>query len=350
MIYGMDSLFAPMYPKLAIRSLPDGWALGTFHGLFRDRNGNLERLFHAPKFVERLLTKTICPVVRINILWDDGHLYGLPGDAKILKREVRKYQEIAEKWPDRRIEIAPFCETGPKFGNPDKWLDIVAEAAPSCFPVNSVWQGSFSNKYKNEVHNSKEKPFQGSYNFSWDGVTVLDADIERSRRKHKNCDIYFLWSWQDNRKANKHDPTPRAERKVKPRLRLKAHIAAHAQEKGKTELPSGWLYKSSAEQKENPSDVDKKRACKPLFLAPKGTKTKKVFLKTRAGERIATFTLDGLNSDGRPIYRHYKQYGHQLAAKAIRLQGDAVCEVFAGKDWVGHINPIFRENEYRNNP
>jgi hypothetical protein len=198
-IPGRDYLGGVKFQDVILQTHPEGWAVGIFSNTFGD----------AFPFIDKLLATKNIPVIRIYLLWRDDHEYG-DRDIPVIKKEARRWQKLAKKYPNVRFEISPFCEHN--LTNPDKYLDIVAKASPSSRPVNTVWKGALSSKYKNEIHGSSSFVPKGDYNFSFDGEEMLDLNIDAVKEKFKSAEIFFLWHPNDNGRIKLHDNMPIKER------------------------------------------------------------------------------------------------------------------------------------------
>lgn len=328
MRYGLDLLGAAKYPNIVIREFPKDWAFGIFDNTF----GN------GYKVVQNIIATGRCPHVRIQMLWSDTHRFG-DGDISKLKRIARPYEMLAKRNPHVRIELSPFCEHN--LNNPDKYLDIVQQEAPSCFAVNVPWKGALSTKYKNEIHGNHNKRIpNGSYNFSYDGSNCVDSDVEKDKERHANCDVFFFWQCRFNLKWSMKDATPRPQRTAKPDEKLIDSIIYLHRNKAETRLPKKWLLKSHAE---NHGAGDTK-GDKLLIISPH--KATHIDLKARNGQTVAQLNYYGTYSEGG--YRYYsKGWGYEAGLKAIRIQGDALTDVYIGRRKFGIVNPGFRDGSFR---
>lgn len=196
---GLDVLGLQKYPDL-IKHWPSGFACGVFDTEFGD----------VYKTVTKLLASGKCPLLRVNLLWSSTHTYG-DKDIPAIKKRSPLYELLKQKYPDIIIEIAPFTESNLR--TPDQYLEIVKEYAPSCTPVNSIWKGNLSKYYKNEIHGSKARVLKAPYNFSYDGNSANNADVEKHKELHKNCDTFFFWTAAFNGKAKDDEKLPIEKRK-----------------------------------------------------------------------------------------------------------------------------------------
>jgi len=339
MMYGLDFLGIAKYPDVALREFPEGWALGAFAVEFGD----------AYSAVEAIVRSGRCPHVRIQLTWSrENHTY-TDKHFEIAKRQAVRYERMAVLNPSVKFELSTFCEH--KLRDPDRYHDKIAALAPHCQIVNSVWKGALSKKYKNEVH-GLAGAVKGPCNYSFDGTGCVDADVKTIKETHKNCEVFFFWTYQFNGNRNgsttddKGKPLPYIEptnRLFWPTSPLIDSVIYQKNEKGKTKLPKGYTLKSHADQ-QVPKPPPGSRELKPLILSPK--KINRYELVAANGQVIAVTGAPSPYRDGR--YRYYfADFGYQLAEKAIRIQGSPVVKVREGGKVIGTVNPAFRENEYR---
>jgi len=326
MRYGLDYLAGARYSDLILREHPEGWAAGFFANTF----GN------ALPTVERLLATGRCPHVRIQLLWSDSHTFG-DGDIPTIRRLARAYQALKGKYPSVTIELSPFCEHN--LQNPDKYLEIVKNEAPDCVPVNVPWRGAFSKRFKNEIHGDHSKP-QGAYNYSLDGMNGPDANITALKNAHASADVFFFWGIRMNGNYHMGAKVARPDRKGWPDSRYIDSLIALHKDKGQTNLPRGWLFKSHAENK----GTGDPRAEKPVWVVP--VKARAIELRADNGQVIDSAKYYGPFADGR--HRYYcSDWGFLLAEKARRIHGHPRANVFVNGKRIGIIHPSFREGSWR---
>lgn len=327
MILGLDYLGGAKYKDLILREHPDGWAAGFFAQAFGD----------ALPTVDALLATGRCPLVRVHLLWSDTHSFG-DKDIAAITKEAKRYEVIAKKYPNVKVELSPFCEHSIR--NPDKYLDIVKANAPSCTPVNTPMNGALSTKYKNETHGSHANPKPGKFNFSWDGQSCVDTDVEAIKARLAKAEVFFFWEARFNGKWEDNDKTPRPQRKGWPDSKLIDSVIALHKSKGKTSLPKRWLYKSHSENK----GTGDGRAEKPVLICP--VKAKEVLLRCKNGQVVQSLKYYGTYTDGR--FRYYGQeWGYEIANKAVRIQSSPLVDVVANGKVVGVVNAAFRDGEFR---
>lgn len=319
MDYGLDTLALPKYFRTVAQVLPKGWWFSTFGEAFGDP---------FKRAIPAVLDKGNAAGLKVNLLWSDNHQFG-DKDIPKIKKMSKLCERIAHDY-QISVEICPFTEHNLK--NPDKYLDIVKDIAPSCTPLNTPWQGAFSKRYKNEIHGSHNSP-SGEYNFSFDGTACVDSNVEAYKMKHASCDVFWFWDAPFNLKYEPDDTTPRPDRTYKPSKALFESIIFLATDKGQTKLPPNWLLKTHAETKPQPDP----RADHPVIICP--VKGNRIALKSN-GHIVGYLDYYGTYIDGR--YRYYctQQWGYEIAQKY------GICDVIiAGKSY-GKVNMGFRQGAF----
>lgn len=337
MIYGIDYLAGVKYQKVILDEHPAGWGAGFFARTFGP----------ALKTVDALLATGRCPAVRIQMLWSDTHQFS-DSDIPALKKIAKQYEVLAKKYKTVRIYLSPFCEHNLK--NPDKYLDIVKAHAPSCIPVNTIWKGSLSKRYINEVHGNKSAVPKGHYFYSYDGQNALDADVENDKVKYKDAGIFFWWSYQCNGKKKEDDTTPRPDRKAWLSNKQADALIYMNRSREKVSIPKGWIWKSYADQQNTPaSDKD----CKPVLITPPNLKFKEIKLVCDNGQVIDRFGYYGPWKDHETEkllgHRYYANlWGFELSDKAKKIQNESrVVDLICDNKKYGKINPAFRCGTYK---
>jgi hypothetical protein len=322
MIFGLDTLGLAKFSDAAIRAIPEGIAVSAFAVTFGDAEKNVRKVCRTRKPV----------VVKIQLLWSDRHEFG-DSDIPEIKRLAAKYEKVAKDFPKIKFYLSPFCEH--KLSNPDKYLDIVKQFAPSCTPLNTPWTGAISRKYLNEVHGDHAAP-RGEYLYSHDGWNSADVDVTSHKRKHAKAKIFWFWHPAFNGRLNSADPTPRPARKAWPTPDLIKSIWYLRRPKGKTKLTGNRLWKSHADRHNTPPEP---RAYKPVLIIPEEVSEVQLMQGTKV---IARLKYYGPFADGR--HRYYAtDYGYKLSVKA----GHKPCGLRVEGKIVGQVNPAFREGDYR---
>lgn len=326
-MWGLDLLGLSRFEQTAVNEFPEGWALGAFAVTFGDALPSIRKVIETGR----------CPHVRVQCLWSDTHSFG-PSDIHTLTAIARRYEKLSTRFPSVRFELSPFCEHN--LSDPDHYLDIVKQEAPSCFPVNTPWQGALSKRYKNEVHGDHARP-KGRYNYSFDGTSAVDADVQKFKRQHDSADVFFFWVPQFNGKKNSADSTPRPERKAWPTPALIDSVIYLHNKRGKVSFDAPRLWKSHADQHDVPPEP---RALKPVIIIAE--KVPELVLKASNGQVIATAPYYGPFSGGGHRY-YLGDWGFLVAERAIRIQGSPVVQVCAKNKVIGTVNPAFRAGTFR---
>lgn len=326
-MYGLDYLGLAKFADLATKEHPEGWAAGAFAVTF----GN------ALPAVDKLLATGRCPLFRVHLLWSDAHAFG-DRDIPEVRKLARQYELLKRKYPNVVMEISPFCEHN--LNNPDKYLDIVKQEAPSCVPVNTPYKGAISRKYTNEVHGSHKAP-RGAYNYSWDGSSCVDGDVEKSKAAHAKAQVYFWWHPSFNGRKNANDITPRPERKSWPTSDLIDSVIYLRNAAGEVRYRPNYLWKSHADRHETPPEL---RAYKPVLIMP--DKAKSVTLVADNGQVIATASPAQPFNDGRFRY-YWPDFGFKLAEKAVRIHNKPTAKLMVDGRQMAVVNPAFRGGSFR---
>jgi hypothetical protein len=333
-MFGLDYLGGARYGDLIVREHPEGWAAGFFANTF----GN------AWPVIEKLLATGRCPRVRIHAVWDDRHQYRPKEHDPIIIRESKKAGALAQKFTSVHVQFSPFCEH-----------NMTAEQASAVhlkvlntpgtgflFLVNSVYKGAILKHVINEVHGTHKKPSNGGYNYSFDGLSSVDADAESIKRQYADAQTFYFWVPQFNLRKNTNDATPRPQRKAVPTGALIDSVIYLHRDKGETKLDRKHLWKSHGDQHSVP--VPEPRAHKPVFITP--VDAKRIELVADNGQVVAVMPRAGKFTDGRPLYR-LPEFGYQVAEKAVRIHGKPTVKLVANGKVIGIVNPAFRDGSYR---
>jgi hypothetical protein len=331
----IDYLGGARYPNLILEEHPAGWGAGFFS----------EEFGHAFEISQELLATGRCPWMRQQFCWaGTSHEYG-DKDIPTIIRLSQAYERLALQFPKVHIALSPFCEH--KLQNPDKYLDIVAKHAPHCEPVNSVYQGARSKRYRNEVHGDMVARPGDIY--SQDGFSSWDRNVTKHKRDNRYASHFGLWVPQLNCKHNEADATPINERKVVPTPQQLDSLIYHKNRRGKVSLPPGWIWKSHADQHGTPTPAP--RESKPVLITDKNTKVAGFTLQCKTGQSAGQLVYSGTFNDkktGAIIGHLYRlpDYGYIAAEKAVRLQGTPVVDLcYPSGKVAGQVNPAFRWQE-----
>lgn len=332
MIYGWDALGGARYQKTVLAEQPRSYGFGVF--------AEVDGFGKAYSLIDQV-AKLGVPFIRVQMIWRDDHNF-TSRDLPTLEQRCRALKAVTQKHPSVKFLISPCCEHNLNERQFQPFADVVQKHFGSVFQiVNSPNhnKGHRSTKYQNEFHNSDSRARAGD-GFSFDGANCVDSDVEKY--KAKGFKYLMIWNSQCNGRRNLEDKTPRAQRKFWPTAKqIDSWIWLTTRSKGSVRMPAKWLLKSHSDQHTNPpSGKDQK----PVFIVP--VKASAIVLKARNGQVIDTARYFGSFQGGG--FRYYcTQWGFELAQKAIRIQGDAICDLYVNNKKVGTVNPAFREGNYR---
>lgn len=259
-IYGLDTLLVGHYKSVALHN----WPLNFAGGAFALEGGDIY------EWVDNLLATGKCPAFRGQLVWHGTHLYS-DSDIPNITHLSQRYEQLALKYPDKKIYLSPFCEAK-NIATPDRYLNIVAHNAPHCIPVWCSINGVYSHKYMNEVHGGGP-PLAGNYIRSGDGgIKVgasqhddIDLDITHEKEKHSSCEIFFIWNCDFNGHYSMNDKPTSIDKRTGWPAAKDFHAAAYlATERGNVHMDNHWLLKSNSEL-HGPNDD---KGNKLMFIAP----------------------------------------------------------------------------------
>lgn len=341
MKYGVDYIGGAKYPKIALDNHPKGWAIGLLWEV--DGFGKADKLF------ARSLIKNLTSDYRIHLIWKDNHVF-TESDIAVAVKKAKEVRKVLTKQPYViNLGISPFLEHRCSLELMTKCKDAVMEVFKDdgfVYFVNTPEADKYA-IFKNEVnelHHVHAKPQIPNLQFSYDGKSCLDADVESDKKRFKRCDYFFFWDWSLNCKYAEDDKTPRPLRKLKPDPKLIQSIAMMGESKGRTRFPSNELYKAYAEAEPVPNDHSKpiSRSWKPLFII--NTKADKIELKVKK-QVVATLNYEKAYSHGKGYVYRSTEWGIDIAKK---LDKDLpVVNVWVGGKKIGRVNVMFRDGYYR---
>lgn len=341
----MDYLGGARFKKLILEQHPMAYGAGFFSCV----DGFEDALPTAAELASRG-----APFLRIHLAWKDNHRF-TNADLIVVRKEAERFRPVLAKYPNVKWYISPLCEHELRENEWQKFANVViAELRGVDFElVNSPnhGKGFVSRTVLNEYHGADSRPRGGRYAFSFDGTNIVDSDVETYKKNYAQAAYFGVWNSQmnGNRKIFKSD-AERGEKDFKDRAKrvywptakqLDSWIHLTTNTKGKTIIPRGFLAKSHADQHSIiPSGKDQKL----LFIAPR--KVRELVIKARNGQVIDTAKYyDAFKGGGHRYY--FTQWGYDLANKAKRIQGDALCDIFENGKKIGVINPAFRDGVYR---
>lgn len=328
MKYGIDFLGGARYQKTVLAEQPRAYGFGGF--LEVDGFGAMYDLIKG-------LDAFGLPFIRAHVMWKDDHNFS-QGDVKIVETRAKKLASLKLK---TKLYVSPCCENRLDAGKFEPFANAVRKHLPSAIIVNCPVKGSGhrSNKYLNEFHGSDPRAKAGD-GFSFDGENIVDSDVEKY--KAKGFEYFMIWNSQCNGRRNLEDKTPRKDRKFWPTSKqIDSWVYLTTHSKGATKIPRDWIFKSHSDQHTvPPSGKDQK----PVWV--KLPKFKAIEVKARNGALIDKAPYFGTFAGGGHRYYH-SDWGYALTDKAIRIQGDGLCDVFADGKKVGQITLAFRDGSYR---
>jgi hypothetical protein len=333
MIWGLDYLGGSKYGDVIVREHPQGWAAGFFANTFGPAWG----------VIEKLLATGRCPRVRVHGVWDDAHLYRPKDHDPVILKELRRANALKAAFPHVHVQYSPFCEHTIKGQALASLLDRCGDASRDVEVVNSVYKGDFSKRFMNEVHGPSKPPKGfGAYQYSADGSSSVDTDVETSKALHREAQVYYFWVPQFNLRKNANDPTPRPQRKAVPTGPLIDSVIYLSRGRGDVKVGNQHLWKSHADQHSVP--VPEPRALKPVFITP--VKAKRVELVADNGQVVAVTSGPQPFADGRLRY-YLGEFGFVVSEKARRVQGHPVVKLRADGKVIGSVNPAYRAGSFR---
>lgn len=340
MIYGCDFLGAARYKKTVLAEQPRSYGFGVF--------AEVDGFGSAYDLIKQLDNYGL-PFFRIQLIWKDDHKFS-NADVKIAEARAKKIAALKLR---TKLYISPCCENELNAAQFEPFAEVIRWHLPSATIVNSPnkGKGHVSSKYLNEYHHEKPRSTQGRFAFSYDGANCVDSNIEEDKRLYANAEYFMLWNSQCNGNRKIFKPTDkrgpldfkdRAKRIYWPTPKqIDSWIWLTTHNRGATQCPKPGVFKSHSDQhKQPPEGKDQK----PVWV--KYLKWKAIEVKARNGQLIDKAPYFGTFEGGGHRYYH-SQWGFDLAQKAIRIQGDAICNVFADGKKIGTINLAYRDGGYR---
>lgn len=334
MIFGFDYLGGAMFPKILIENHPKGFAAGFFAETF----GNCFPV------ADKLLATGKCPRIRIQGPWT-SHTYSPGKHDKAIFVALEKCNQLKAKYPHIHVQFSPVCEHNIKGQTLVNLLNKCGDASRDVEIVNNPYQGDFSKRFMNETHHNKPVPKSfGAYQFSYDGISTVDSDVEKDKETHKDAQVFFMWvpsfnlkykvtlSGDETAQVKKNDTSPPKERHCKPNADMIKSLAVLAQPKGKTSLKKGNTWKSHADRGGTPMDP---RAWKPVLISP----VKADFAKLMDGNKVISKSSAPTNFHGGGFAYRFPKYGYQISSKVLR--------VVVGSTEIGSVSPAYRDGSFR---
>jgi len=306
----LDTLGIAAYPSMA-KQIPLNIMIRGFHKTFGDYL----------KVMRKELARGR-PVIGVGGPWND-HIHG-DSDIPEIKKLGAELKSMLAAYPGKKIYWSVFVEHN--LNNFDKYGDIAQAACPQCIIVNSVYKGSFSKKYQNEVHGSSKKPtgvfLVPGVSYSSDGSNSPDQNFTKIVRDFKDAVFVCGWHWSFNLFYGASDPASRATRikekkERKPTKDIINSIIYLFLEPGQMNLSSKiYLLKSHAEK----HDFQDTKGNKMMII----TKVKTAFVEFRKQGFNIKLPLFGSFSGCKNCWRYYwTQFGFKA--------GEALDVIINGK-------------------
>ena len=339
MIYGQDYLGGAAFQSVILKYHPKGMAAGFFAHTF----GN------AFPTIKALIKTGNCPLVRVHSIWADNHAYKdsfLPQ----IKEDCKKLCNIAKNNPKLTFHFSPMCEHTMK---KDKMMSIINECrkiknnigCKNLSFVNCVWTGEFiygESDIYNEIHGTHALPNKGKFNFSYDGLSALNSDVEAFKKKYGKAEVFFLWDVYYNLKKDGKEKITVAERLARSYRPKQVHveaIAALAKPKRDTYVPNTMIIKPMSEE------CCDFKSNKLLLLLPE--KSNSVTLIRNNAKQNEIEKLSRFDPPVDKLYRYYaNKAGYEyVKTRAIKIKIDGVIKKSNGKEV--YFNPAFRGGTYK---
>lgn len=349
MIKGLDYKAIGNYERVVMEEHPNQWAGGGFPKLNGFKNG--------VGSIDKLLDSGRCPLFRYDLSWSDkNHTYDSSFRA-IVKDVAKSIRPVVDSHPQVRHIANPVTEHKLKEKEWLIYVDIVEQILGNSIEIVNVplhGSGFVSNKYLNEYHGADKSPRGGRYAYSGDGTSFHDMIMRDVMSEFSEAEYLLGWipQFNGNRKVGESDP--RSQRIYYPtNKQFDALIFAMTNLGYSENFPKNCIGKSAGDQAKNhktPQDKD----CKPVFLAylAANIRADHIVLKARNGQTVATsrarMSWDDESNHRQNGWRWYfNEWGMDISAKARRIQGDGLCDIFANGKKIGVWDPAFRAGKGR---
>lgn len=343
MKYGLSYLGGGKYHDVIMAAHPHGWPARFFVQ---------PELFDCPKeTVRQLIDNKGVTEVFINLAWQDDHVFS---DAD-LDAAVKLYEKTWLPMVKRRPNVTFYVSGATEHNLTSERASKLAARILAASPVNAVYvnnplpksggQYIRGKRIINDVH-GKDGSLRHTYIYDYDGTSMVDDDINARIQQHKDATHFFLWHPAFNGRLKADDATPRPERTAWPTVELIKSMVDTISVRtpmGKTELPTGAIYKTHADRHVTPPEA---RAYKPVLLTQ--LTAERVEMRTPNGHLIAISSPRQPFSIAPNTARHYfNEYGSELAHKAIKVSGRPMVNLVANGTVIGRISPALRAGKFR---
>lgn len=339
-MYGIDYLGGAKYGKVILDEHPQGWAAGFFSNTFGD----------CLPVVSSLVRTGRCPRIRLHLMWKDDHRFS-ESDIPAIVKEAKRVLPVVKANPQIEWRISPCCEHNLPYGTIRKIFDaIVPVFGTLVVYVNSPMGGALEPTCVNEFHGNKAQPKGQRVDFSFDGNTAFDCDVEALKARFSSAETFYFWYAGCNGKLNDADKTPRPQREAYPTSKYIDSLIYLHNGCGSVNIPSDWILKSHSDRHETPPEA---RAGHPLIIAPASAGNVITFKAMNSSQVIATCRKSDKYNEKRPgkppryIYRVNDDWGYLLSEKAKRISDDTRVEIYCGNKKVGICNLAFRGGSFR---
>lgn len=320
---GVDYLLGRNYQKAMLETHPAGWAGGIFLRTGGDARATVKAMCQSRKFSD--LVVHLAP-------FDNSHVYPISKLLPQIIADAKWLQSIQPLCPETRLMPSPFCEHNHPTNKIKPVLDAIKKAAPSTYPVNTIWRGGVVDGYTTEMHLADSKPRappRGEYTVSFDGFggdgsgDFTDADIDTILKRYSSARHIRLWNFRYNGKFGHKDPTPLAQRKYWPTADyLRGHIAIMRAREGAITWQGKNLYKPFADDH---GDAAPTKDNKALVILP-GINKDQVTVYDSKGAQIDVMRRFKPDHEDGPRY-YSSKYAYQIADYARKRTGSQLIRI-----------------------
>lgn len=347
---GADYLGGHNFRKAMLRAHPQGWAGGIFLDTFGYALTTVEAMCASGKFSE---------IVVQMARFDNSHKYPIRTLMPFIEREARKLEAISQKYPKTVLMLSPFCEHNHAESAIVPVLNRIKQLAPSCLPVNSIWQGQPARGFITEIHlpngRNLPRPPSGEFTISADGYggdgtgDWCDADIPAILQRYSKARHVRWWNFRMNGKFGHKDTAAVNARKHWPGEKyLRGHHAQMDNREGTVTWPTNALMKPFSDDHGQPEPTkDNKLMC----ILP--VRMNKVDVLDSRGTVIDVMNIPrpplDPNHSGEPKgYRFYStKYAYEVGNIAQKNTGSRLVQIRAGSKMFPLTDVDLRSGRFR---
>lgn len=345
MYLGLDVLGGARYKKLIQQEFPRNFMFGIF--------AEVDGFGRAYDIIEWAASVGV-PAIRVQLQWRDRHDFK-PQDVRITEARCQRLRPIILKYQNVKWYISPCCEHELNEAQFEPFAEAIRRyLGDRVVIVNSPNKGKgfVSKRYLNEYHHEAPRK-GGKCAFSYDGANMVDSNITKDKADYEAANAEYFLGWNSqcngNRKIFKpgdkrqpNDYVERAKRVFWPvPKQIDSWVWNLTKQKGAVNEPRGWTLKSHSDQHKVPPEGKDQ---KPVWIF--GKKVSKIVIRATNGQVVGEAPYFGTFSGGGFRY-YFKEWGFELAQKAIRISGNPVCDIIVDGKKVGTANPAFRGGNYR---